>query len=126
MRVTLADVADRHAGIHSRVRVISQGNAWAGLLFVPSGVAAAHGVGHQHRRRRRRADSGVDDHPALMPMTLARWCVTIASEPGDVPLRPLHGVGTTLLAAWGLEPPLGQHRVESCLRRSDRAAALAR
>lgn len=48
---------------------------------------------------RRRADSGVDDHPAVMPMTLARQCVMITSEPGDVVLDPYAGSGTTLLAA---------------------------
>lgn len=48
--------------------------------------------------RRRRA-SGVDDHPAVMPMTLARRCITITSEPGDAVLDPYAGSGTTLLAA---------------------------
>ena len=48
---------------------------------------------------RRRADSGVEDHPAVMPMTLARRCVMITSEPGDVVLDPYAGSGTTLLAA---------------------------
>ena len=48
---------------------------------------------------RRRADSGVDDHPAVMPMTLARRCVMITSAPGDVVLDPYAGSGTTLLAA---------------------------
>ena len=32
-------------------------------------------------------------------MTLARQCVMIASEPGDVVLDPYAGSGTTLLAA---------------------------
>ncbi len=48
---------------------------------------------------RRRSDSGVDDHPAVMPMTLANQCVSITSEPGDVVLDPYAGSGTTLLAA---------------------------
>ena len=51
---------------------------------------------------RRPTDSGVDDHPAVMPMTLARQCVSITSEPGDVALDPYAGSGTTLLAARAL------------------------
>ena len=54
---------------------------------------------------RRSADSGVDDHPAVMPMTLARQCVLITSEPGDVVLDPYAGSGTTLLAARELGRP---------------------
>ena len=52
---------------------------------------------------RRRDDCGVEDHPAVMPMTLAFQCVTIASEPGDVVLDPYAGSGTTLLAARAME-----------------------
>ena len=48
---------------------------------------------------RRRSDSGVDDHPAVMPMTLAGQCIRITSEPGDIVLDPYAGSGTTLLAA---------------------------
>ena len=48
---------------------------------------------------RRRSDSGADDHPAVMPMTLARRCIAITSEPGDAVLDPYAGSGTTLLAA---------------------------
>ena len=44
--------------------------------------------------------SGADgDHPAMMPMTLARRCVAITSRPHDVVLDPYAGSGTTLLAA---------------------------
>ena len=49
----------------------------------------------------RRHDKGDDDddHPAPMPMALARLCVALTSEPGDVVLDPYAGSGTTLLAA---------------------------
>ncbi|MCY3925189.1 MAG: site-specific DNA-methyltransferase [bacterium] len=52
---------------------------------------------------RRPADSSAEDHPAVMPLTLARRCVMIASEPGDVVLDPYAGSGTTLLAARELD-----------------------
>ena len=48
---------------------------------------------------RRRESGGVDDHPAVMPMTLARRCIRITSRPGDYVLDPYAGSGTTLLAA---------------------------
>ena len=48
---------------------------------------------------RRRSAGGIDDHPAVMPMTLARRCITITSRPGDVVMDPYAGSGTTLLAA---------------------------
>jgi len=48
---------------------------------------------------RRRDDSGTDDHPAPMPMSLARQCIAITSEPGDLVLDPYAGSGTTILAA---------------------------
>ncbi len=52
---------------------------------------------------RRRDDCGVEDHPAVMPLTLAAQCVTITSKPGDVVLDPYAGSGTTLLVARALE-----------------------
>ena len=46
-----------------------------------------------------RRNGTTDDHPAMMPMTLARRCVAITSRPHDVVLDPYAGSGTTLLAA---------------------------
>ncbi|MDE0495935.1 MAG: site-specific DNA-methyltransferase [Acidimicrobiaceae bacterium] len=51
---------------------------------------------------RRRDDCVVEDHPAVMPLTLAARCVTITSKPGDVVLDPYAGSGTTLLVARAL------------------------
>lgn len=48
---------------------------------------------------RKRLDGRLDDHPAIMPLSLARRCVRITSRPGDVVLDPYAGSGTTLIAA---------------------------
>ena len=47
----------------------------------------------------KRTDYHPDDHPAMMPMSLARRCVSITSRPDSVVLDPYAGAGTTLLAA---------------------------
>ena len=47
----------------------------------------------------RRVEGDQDDHPAMMPMSLARRCVAITSRAEDVVLDPYAGSGTTLLAA---------------------------
>ena len=47
--------------------------------------------------RRREDDS--DDHPAMMPLSLAQRCVAITSRRDSVVLDPYAGSGTTLLAA---------------------------
>lgn len=39
------------------------------------------------------------DHPAVMPMTLARRCIEMTSHENDVVLDPFAGSGTTLVAA---------------------------
>ena len=50
----------------------------------------------------KRGNGDEDDHPAMMPLTLARRCLSITSRPEDVVLDPYAGSGTTLLAAEGL------------------------
>ena len=40
-----------------------------------------------------------DDHPAMMPNSLALQCVDLTTRPGSVVLDPYAGSGTTLLAA---------------------------
>ena len=47
----------------------------------------------------RKAFPGGEDHPAVMPLALARRCIEITSRGGDVVLDPYAGSGTTLLAA---------------------------
>lgn len=47
----------------------------------------------------KRVNGEVDDHPAMMPLSLARCCVGITSRNDSVVLDPYAGSGTTLLAA---------------------------
>ena len=47
----------------------------------------------------RRTAGDPDDHPAMMPPSLAERCVAITSRTGSVVLDPFAGAGTTLLAA---------------------------
>lgn len=51
---------------------------------------------------RRKDAGGIEDHPAVMPMTLAHRCIQITSRPGDTVLDPYAGSGTTLIAAQDL------------------------
>ena len=48
---------------------------------------------------RKRDNGALDDHPAIMPATLAQRCVEITSKADDIVLDPYAGSGTTLLAA---------------------------
>ena len=47
----------------------------------------------------KRLNGSADDHPAMMPMTLARQCIEITTREDSVVLDPYAGSGTTLLAA---------------------------
>ena len=51
----------------------------------------------------RRTNGNDDDHPAMMPMSLARRCLSITSKRNSVVLDPYAGSGTTLLTARELE-----------------------
>ncbi len=51
----------------------------------------------------RRTNGNADDHPAMMPLSLARRCLSITSKRNSVVLDPYAGSGTTLLAARELE-----------------------
>ncbi len=54
---------------------------------------------------RKRYNGALDDHPAIMPATLAQRCIEITSKKGDVVLDPYAGSGTTLLSAQYLGRP---------------------
>ncbi len=47
----------------------------------------------------KRRNGDIDDHPAMMPMSRARQCVSLTSREQSVVLDPYAGSGTTLLAA---------------------------
>ena len=47
----------------------------------------------------KRSNSCADDHPAMMPKTLAQRCIAITTHKDSVVLDPYAGSGTTLLAA---------------------------
>lgn len=47
----------------------------------------------------KRVNGELDDHPAMMPLSLARRCIGITSRDDSVVLDPYAGSGTTLLAA---------------------------
>ncbi len=47
----------------------------------------------------KRVNGKADDHPAMMPLSLARCCVAITSRDDSIVLDPYAGSGTTLLAA---------------------------
>ncbi len=48
---------------------------------------------------RKRVVETQDDHPAIMPATLAERCIALTSRSGDAVLDPYAGSGTTLVAA---------------------------
>jgi len=48
---------------------------------------------------RKRVVENRDDHPAIMPATLAERCIALTSRSGDAVLDPYAGSGTTLVAA---------------------------
>ena len=47
----------------------------------------------------KRVNGKADDHPAMMPLSLARCCLAITSRDDSIVLDPYAGSGTTLLAA---------------------------
>ncbi len=51
----------------------------------------------------KRENGHADDHPAMMPMSLALRCLRITSRPNSIVLDPYAGSGTTLLAARELD-----------------------
>ena len=94
-------VRDRPTKAHETVFLLSKSERYYYDL------AAVTGPGRRRLRTmwdintepRNQDDGGIEDHPAVMPMSLARRCIRITSRPGDTVLDPYAGSGTTLLAA---------------------------
>ena len=98
-------VRDRPTKAHESVFVLSKSERY---YYDTAAVRGPNGrrlrtVWDVNTEPRRRSDSGIEDHPAVMPMTLASQCIRITSEPGDFVLDPYAGSGTTLLAARELD-----------------------
>ena len=93
-------VRDRPTKSHETVFLLSKSQKY---YYDISAVKGPNGrrlrtVWEINTEPRRREAGGIDDHPAVMPMTLARRCIEITSRSGDVVLDPFAGSGTTLLA----------------------------
>ena len=94
-------VRDRPTKAHETVFLLSKGKDYY------YDVKAVQGPGGRRLRSVwelptepvRRTDSWEDDHPAMMPISLARRCVEITSRKDDIVLDPYAGSGTSLLAA---------------------------
>ena len=94
-------VRDRPTKAHETVFLLSKEQNY---YYNPKGV-----LGPRGRRLRtvweiptepvKRRNGDIDDHPAMMPMSLARQCVSLTSREQSVVLDPYAGSGTTLLAA---------------------------
>ena len=116
-------VRDRPTRAHETVFLLSKAQDY----FYD--VTAIRGVNDRRLRTvwdiptspRRRENGDEDDHPAPMPMTLARQCVMLTSAPGDAVLDPYAGSGTTLLAAAQLQRRWAGIEVKPGVRTADRA-----
>lgn len=94
-------VKDRPTKAHETVFLLSKSQDYyydVGAVVGPNG-RRLRTVWDISTEPRKREDASADDHPAPMPMTLARQCIAITSKPGDVVADPYAGSGTTLLAA---------------------------
>ena len=94
-------VRDRPTRSHETVFLLSKGQSYyydVDAVRGPNGrrLRTAWDIPTEPRKR---LNGSIDDHPAIMPLSLARRCVEITSRPRDVVLDPYAGSGTTLIAA---------------------------
>ena len=94
-------VRDRPTKAHETIFLLSKSQNYfydVGAVCGPNG-RRLRTVWNMPTEPRKRLNEHADDHPAPMPMALARRCVAITSREDDVVLDPYAGSGTTLLAA---------------------------
>ena len=94
-------VKDRPTKAHETIFLLSKSQTY---FYDVEAVCGPNGrrlrsVWNMPTEPRKRLDEHADDHPAPMPLALARQCVAITSREDDVVLDPYAGSGTTLLAA---------------------------
>ena len=94
-------VRDRPTKAHETVFLLSKGQDYyydVAAVQGPRGrrLRTVWGIATEPLKR---LNGHADDHPAMMPMTLARRCVAITSRKNGIVLDPYAGAGTTLLAA---------------------------
>ncbi len=94
-------VRDRPTKAHETIFLLSKSQDYfydVDAVRGPNGrrIRTAWDIPTEPRKRR---FGTLDDHPAVMPATLARRCVELTSRVGSVVLDPFAGSGTTLLAA---------------------------
>ena len=93
-------VRDRPTRAHETVFLLTKGGDYhydVGAVTGPGG-RRLRSVWEIATEPARRAEGDAGDHPAMMPMALARRCVEITSRAESVMLDPYAGSGTTLLA----------------------------
>lgn len=67
---------------------------------IPQDLITATPTGKEEVRYRRAMRAhGLDAHPAIMPGKVARFCILLATEPGDLVYDPLVGSGTSFVEA---------------------------
>ena len=94
-------VADRPTKAHETVFLLSRSQNY---YYDQKAVRGPNGrrlrsVWEIPTQPRRRDDGYADDHPAMMPMALARRCIAITTRKRCVVLDPYAGSGTSLFAA---------------------------
>lgn len=94
-------VRDRPTKAHETVFLLSKGQDYQ---YEPNAVLGSNGrrlrtVWDLQTEPLPRSSKWPDNHPAMMPLSLAYRCVAMTMQPGCVVLDPYAGSGTSLIAA---------------------------
>lgn len=97
-------VRDRPTRAHETIFLLSKGQNYFYRVDAVQGPnqRRLRSVWNVNTEPRRGGGGDAEDHPAVMPMTLAQRCVAITSAQGELVLDPYAGSGTSLLAARAL------------------------